>query len=180
MKIEQKLWMKQKLHNWEKKISNKKKIKELEDEIDSLTEANDDLNNLIDGFFDNEPNKNDSIIYDIFRVYAEKSSYYSDDLIKMCTELLDISEPAYKTILKYIPFLPSIDFIQKLRKEKYSNFSEVLLNLEKLPGLLVQYKMENGIVGQDKLYCALAVDALYFRPDIKISPKSVEGFSKDI
>lgn len=82
--------MKQKLHNWEKKISNKKKIKELEDEIDSLTEANDDLNNLIDGFFDNEPNKNDSIIYDIFCVYAEKSSNYSDDLIKICTKLLVI------------------------------------------------------------------------------------------
>ena len=56
----------------------KKKIKELGDEIDSLTETNDDLNNIIDGFFDNEPIKNDSIIYDIFRVYAVKSSNYSD------------------------------------------------------------------------------------------------------
>ncbi len=71
----------------------KKRIKELGDEIDSLTETNDDLNNIIDGFFDNEPNKNDSIIYDIFRVYAVKSSNYSDDLIKICTERLDISEP---------------------------------------------------------------------------------------
>lgn len=98
----------------------------------------------------------------------------------MCTELLDISEPEYKTILKYMPFLPCIDFIQKLRKEKYSTFSEILLNLEKLPEMLVQYKMENGIGGQDKIYCTLAVLALYFRPDIKISPKRVEGFSKDI
>ena len=98
----------------------------------------------------------------------------------MCTELLDISEPEYKTILKYMPFLPCIDFIQKLRKEKYSTFSEILLNLEKLTEMLVQYKMENGISGQDTIYCTLAVDALYFRPDIKISPKGVEGFSKDI
>ena len=79
-----------------------------------------------------------------------------------------------------MPFLPYIDFILKLRKEKYSTFSEILLNLEKLTEMLVQYKMENGISGQDTIYCTLAVDALYFRPDIKISPKGVEGFSKDI
>ena len=34
-------------------------------------------------FFDNKPNKNDSIIYDILHVYVEKGSNYSDDLIQM-------------------------------------------------------------------------------------------------
>lgn len=45
-------------------------------------------------------------------------------MIQMCTEILDISESAYKIVLKYIPVLPSIEYIQKLKKEKYLNFSE--------------------------------------------------------
>ena len=101
-------------------------------------------------------------------------------MIQMCTEILDISESAYKIVLKYIPVLPSIEYIQKLKKEKYLNFSVCLLNLDKLSEMLIQYKIENGIVGQNKIHCTLAVDALYFRPDIKIGPKGVQGFSKDI
>lgn len=68
----------------------------------------------------------------------------------------------------------------KIKKRKISNFSECLLNLDKLSEILIQYKIENGIVGQNKIHCTLAVDALYFRPDIKIGPKGVQGFSKDI
>ena len=164
----------------EKNKQLKKRIEELEDENDRLTELNDELNCLIDEFFDDEPNKNDFIIYDIFRVYSEKSSNYSEDLIKMCTELIDISEPAYKALLKYIPVLPGIDYIKNLRKDKFFDFSESLLDLKKLPEMLIRYKTDNNIIGQDKLYCALAVDALYFRPDIKINQKGVQGFSKDI
>lgn len=46
--------------------------------------------------------------------------------------------------------------------------------------MIVNFKKENSITGEMKLYCCLAVDALYFRPDIKVGPNGVNGFLKNI
>lgn len=64
-----------------------------------------------------------------------------------------------------------------IKKKNYPNFSQSLTDIKCIPEMIKNYKLENNITSKDKIYVTLAVDALYFKPDVHINSKGiVTGF----
>lgn len=158
----------------------KNEIKDLKAHIDFLTKLTGKYNELLDGLFDESSEEDDRIIYDLFRCYVDSESDFSSNIIDMCMEINDSSADAYNIVKKYITVLPDSKFLDELRIEKMPNFAECLLDVNKIPEMIINYRRENSLIGTTKLYCCLAVDALFFRPDISVGPNGVKGFLKDI
>lgn len=158
----------------------KNKIKELEKFNEFLTKLASKYDELLNSLFEEKIDENDKIIYDIFKCYVESKHEHSQEIIDMCMEISNFSVNAYNALKKYLPILPDIEYLENLKKDSEQNFFECLLDVKKIPEMIVNYKRENSIISTSKLYCCLAVDALYFKPDIKVGPNGVQGFLEDI
>ena len=87
----------------------------------------------------------------------------------MCLEIFDSSKEAFDALRKYSPILPSQNEIEEYRKNFFTDFNQDLLDINKIPQIITNYKNENAITNQNKIYASLAVDALFFKPDVQVN-----------
>ena len=137
------------------------------------------IKNLL-GKIDNSIGK---IIIDIFYLFINNkydNPERFDDLMKMCLEIYDASDQAYDILKKNIPILPSKDGLEEYRKKYFNNFDDDLLDLEKMKNIVTTFKQEYKIFNKTKIYASLAVDALFFKPNIKVNSNgTTSGFLVD-
>ena len=157
----------------------------LKDHIDFLSDLLGKYSNLFTGFFGEPTDSTGKLIFDIFQLYIMQDSREKlesfDDIFKMCVEIFDSSKDSYEILKRYIPFLPSISEIEEYRQKFFVDFEEDLLNLNNLPDIIQNYKSENEIISKDKIYASLAVDALFFKPNVKVKTDgTTSGFTQEI
>ena len=167
--------------------------------IKDLTYLLGKFTNIFTGYFGNADDSTGRVIFDILQIYImeEATNKFEEfgDLYKMCLEVYDSSKESYEILRKYIPILPSCKEIEEYRKTFFTDFQQDLLNIDNLPEIITCYKTENNISSKNKLYASLAVDALFFKPDVKIkangktsgflnnnpiTKRQFNSFSKDI
>lgn len=68
-----------------------------------------------------------------------------------------------------------------LLNENSQNKPEKIANIAKIPNIIVEYKKENQILSKQKIYCCLADEVLFFKPEIQIKSKGIiSGMNKEI
>lgn len=50
------------------------------------------------------------------------------------------------------------------------NFSESITDITKIPDIISAYKANYKIISTTKIYASLAVDALFFKPEVTVDP----------
>ena len=99
----------------------------------------------------------------------------------MCIEVYEQSKNAYDALYKYMPLLPNSKIIEDKIKSCTQNFSECITDITKIPEIISSYKENYKIINTTKIYAALAVDALFFKPDVTVDSTGItSGFENEI
>lgn len=64
----------------------------------------------------------------------------------MCIDITDVSKEAYKIFKIYIPVLPTPDYLNEIKKIKFTEYIKDLLDIEKIPEMIHNAKKENSII----------------------------------
>ena len=160
----------------------KSQNQELIKKINFLDIQNQKQQEFINTFISENTENITDIIFELFKFFMkEKTDDFSDNVYQMCNDICESSIESYKILCQYIPELPSIENIREKYPESIQNFEEDLIDLDKLSNIIKFYKEENKIVNKEKIYGCLAVDALFFKPDIKIDRNGiVYGMNENI
>ena len=156
------------------------RISNLENHIIFLNKLISKYADFFNDYFDKE-NKSNNILKDLYKLYFDKDSgFFSIDIFQMCCDIYKSSAESYNILKKYIQFLPSKIEIEKFLNENTPNIPENITNVQKIPKIIVEYKKENKILSTQKIFCCLAVDALFFKPDVQIDSNGiVSGMNKE-
>ena len=164
--------------------------KTLSSELEMLTKE-------LDDYKAKEEAVNDAIIQDIIIHKTDAKAEYSDELISLAAEIKSISPKAYNLLIKRLHF-PKEKFIDNKTKEIISDLPEQLVSIDKAAEVMNNYRETNKIKKSAPIQACIAVDAIYFDPEVKfckngfvegcifphdqkvtISQKSFSMFSKD-
>ena len=123
-------------------------------------------------------NKNE-ILNDLMKHSLEKNAPFSSETVSLAMEIKSISPKAYKLLVQELNF-PSEYIVDKTMKEIIADIPETLTNIEKSTQLIDLFFDTNNINKTEKIDVCLAVDALYFDPELKVNEKGeISGmFSK--
>ena len=158
------------------------KITELQSQVELLANTLIKYQNLLDSFIEKngQPSKN-NIISDFLHLYLEGFDKCTDEIYKMLIDVFKSSPASYEVLRKYFTFILPIQKVEEFQNKKVPNFPETLTNMEKIHETIRFFKEENDINSKQKIYASLAVDALFFKPDIKITSKGiVSGFINEV
>ena len=87
----------------------------------------------------------------------------------MCFQIFEESKKSYEILFENIPLLPSAKEIETNLRLATKQFSENVSDLDKIATIISDFKQKFQINNVTKVYGSLAVDALFFKPDVRIS-----------
>ena len=120
------------------------------------------------------PNAN-SIINELSAHMENDEIPYSDEIMKLSIDIQNVSPQAYRILADTLPF-PRENAIEKKISDLISGFPEKLIDKNMINDVVNSYKIRNGIPLSRTIDACLAVDAIYFTPDVSITKDSeVEG-----
>ena len=163
-------------------VEIKQIIETLQNHIQFLNDMLQKYTNLFNKFFGNQDNSNsDNVIYDLFCLYFSNNNQntFPNYLFQMCCDIYEESKDSYEILCNYIHVLPPKQIIEEHLAKKNPLFSEDLTNIENLPKIIQVFKQEYGIHDTQKTYGCLAVDALYFKPNVRIDPRGIVSGLED-
>ncbi|KAK8842039.1 hypothetical protein M9Y10_026256 [Tritrichomonas musculus] len=86
----------------------------------------------------------------------------------MCFQIFEESKKSYEILFENIPLLPSAKEIETNLRLATKQFSENVSDLDKIATIISDFKQKFQINNVTKVYGSLAVDALFFKPDMRI------------
>ena len=155
----------------------KNKIKCLEDEKQRLIHTINELHEQIEALTAQKEEKENIILQDLLLHHTNRSAQYSAELLSLAIELKTISPKAYKVLTQRLPF-PKSSKVEQTMNEIVEDIPQQLQNLEQIDSIVDLYKDKHHIQisNKNKLQCCLAVDALYFTPEVKFKEDGeIEG-----
>ena len=150
---------------WQNKISFKEeennKLKnelfKLKQEIETLQKASKSLSN--------------KVLEDLIEHENANENDYLPETIALALEIKAISPKAYSLLAKRLNF-PKERYIDEKFKETMGEFPKDLVNIECVKKIVDNYKAKSGIQASETIDACLAVDAICFYPDVKITKNS--------
>ena len=151
----------------EKRIINLQKNiqKTMQEENSYLHSVILDLQEQIKFLKQNEDNTKNAILKDLIHHVSEKNAKYSSELMSLAIELKTISNKAYQLLEQKLPF-PSSRLVDETVNEIVIDLPKQLTELEGANTMIDIYKSKKDY---KKLNACLAVDALYFTPEVKFT-----------
>ena len=151
-----------------------KKILFLNNQINSLKKENELLKKQLDEqkkYDFDELIKQNIILEDLIK-HSPNSDFKNDDYkpetINLALQIRSISQKAYD-ILHNNLFFPNKSYIMVKFHESISDLPEKITNTENVGEIINIWKQKFNIPKSQVIKACLAVDALYFKPDIKIT-----------
>ena len=109
-----------------------------------------------------------SILQDILEHANGSPSDFTNETYELALKIKAASPKAY-TILSEHLCLPTLSQVERKLKEAIGNIPEKLTDINYVCDLVNLWKEKNGISKSENIDACLAVDALYFKPDFKIT-----------
>ena len=121
--------------------------------------------------FITEIEKHYPIVADLVRHILKIGKDFDKKTYQFASSIHIFSPKLHKLMVKEIG-LPS-----QCKCEKFQHLSEMIisnfyLDQSKIGEIIHQYKIDNKLLQHEELHCCLSVDALFFTPEVKISPKN--------
>lgn len=111
------------------------------------------------------------IVADLIRHILRIDKDFNESTYKFASYTNFISPKLHKLMIKEIG-LPSEYKCKEFEKLSEMVISKYYTNIDKIGEIIHQYKKDHHILQHDELHCCLSVDALFFNPEVKISPKN--------
>lgn len=108
------------------------------------------------------------ILNDLCQHEKKKSKLYCPETIELCLQIRTISPQIYKLLTDSLPFPPQ-NQIDDDYKKIIENIPEKLTNIDSSFELIKMWKEVNNIKNETSISACLSVDALYFKPDARIT-----------
>ena len=137
----------------------------------TISELNQEIEDLKKQIFDiqkAEETRQNTILSDLLQHTEDKKSPFSSETVSLAIELRSISPKAYSILVKRLNF-PKDSVIDEAVKEVVGNFPSQLTSLEGCCDIINSYKEKYKIPKSTTIDACLAVDALYFKPDVTIT-----------
>ena len=109
-----------------------------------------------------------TLLQDLMEHQINPENDYSSELLSLGIELKTISPKAYSILSSKLPF-PKESIIENTIHQMIDKIPEQLTNVEMVPELINNYKEKKNISKSEQIDACLAVDALYFTPNVQIS-----------
>ena len=113
---------------------------------------------------------------------GDTESEYSVETINLAIQIKSISPKAYSILSQYLPF-PSANHVEYLYKKSIEGIPEMLTDSERLNELVDMWKDSNRISKSENISACLSVDAIFFKPEAKITVRDCitgTAFSEDL
>ena len=156
----------------EKLRSEQRKNVLFQNQIKSLREENKELKELTEkqekvAGVDARAYKN-KIIQDLSDHFIGNEADFTNETYNLALQIKAISPKAYALLSKNLGF-PSVSLVDAKFREAISGIPEKLTDVEKIGELINMWKEKHRISKSLVIEACLAVDALYFKPDFKIT-----------
>ena len=139
----------------------KSHIAELNQEIEDLKKQILDIQKA-------EETIQNTILSDLLQHTEDKKSPFSSETVSLAIEIRSISPKAYSILVKRLNF-PKESVVDEAVNEVVGNFPSQLTSLEGCCDIINSYKEKYKIPKSLTIEACLAVDALYFKPDVTIT-----------
>ena len=136
----------------------KSHIAELNQEIEDLKKQILDIQKA-------EETIQNTILSDLLQHTEDKKSPFSSETVSLAIEIRSISPKAYSILVKRLNF-PKESVVDEAVNEVVGNFPSQLTSLEGCCDIINSYKEKYKIPKSLTIEACLAVDALYFKPDV--------------
>ena len=110
----------------------------------------------------------DSILKDLVDHINSPDKDFSSEAYNLAMQIKSTSTKAYEIIVKKLGF-PSSPRVDAMFNEAIEGIPEKLTDLTHIGNLFNLWKDKHGISKSENIDACLAVDALYFKPDFKIT-----------
>ena len=110
----------------------------------------------------------DKILNDIIVHKHNADAPYSDEMMALAMEVQATSRKAYSLLVKKLAFPKERDIEFKIR-DTVADIPDYLCNLENAKDIMTLYKKNNNIPQGKSIEACIAVDAIYFTPEVKFT-----------
>ena len=126
--------------------------------------------------FGDEFKDNNKILLDLLQNEHVEYPFFIPETLSLSNELYSMCPKAYDIICKWLPF-PKESYVRSYQNAQLRDIPNMLTDCTMVKDIVNHYKTIVDIKKSDKLTACLAVDALYFSPDIKIDENNIiQGF----
>lgn len=111
------------------------------------------------------------IVADLVKNILKIEKKFAETTYEFASTVKFVSPRLHKIMVKEMG-LPSEYNITKFQNSSEMIISKFYLDQSKIGEIIRQYKIDNKILQHYELHSCLSVDALFFNPEVKISPKN--------
>ena len=122
-----------------------------------------------------EKDINSTILYDLLKHNVDKNDSYTNETMNLSLQLHSLSPKTYALLELFLNF-PPIKTLEKEIEKGLLDLPEKITNVDYVNDVVDIWKEKRNIPPSKKIAACLAVDAVFFKPEVKISvDKCVKG-----
>ena len=110
----------------------------------------------------------DDLLSDLINHTGDTKEPYTSELIALAMEIQALSPKIYSLLVKKLHF-PNESYINSIINDIISDIPDNLTDIDKAAELISLYREKNELKGSDSIDACLAVDAIAFTQDVKVS-----------
>ena len=142
------------------------KLKKTQEECQRLNDELEILEEKVKNLIQEEVKYENKIIEDLVKHSKDEYHQFSQETISLAMEINTISPKAYKLLIDKLGF-PEQHVIERTVNGVIDRYPKMLTDIDKVGEIVSDYKSANAVKGT--LDACLAVDALYFTPNVRIN-----------
>ncbi len=152
------------------KVQNQKYLEWKNNFIDFIDKKQNEMK------FGKEYDENNKILLDLLNNEHKEYPFYTPETLSLSNELYSFSPKYYEILCKWMPF-PAESYIKNYQEAQLRDIPKMLTDCSMVKEIINHYKTVINCKKSDKLTACLAVDALYFTPEVKIDENNIiQGF----
>ncbi|KAK8866224.1 hypothetical protein M9Y10_009183 [Tritrichomonas musculus] len=152
------------------KVQNQKYLEWKNNFIDFIDKKQNEMK------FGKEYDENNKNLLDLLNNEHKEYPFYTPETLSLSNELYSFSPKYYEILCKWMPF-PAESYIKNYQEAQLRDIPKMLTDCSMVKEIINHYKTVINCKKSDKLTAFLAVDALYFTPEVKIDENNIiQGF----